>query len=539
MTTSPAEIREQAADLQARLADAEEMLRAIRQGEVDALVVEGSDGAQIYTLHSAEEPYRTLVEQMQEGAVVLTSDGDILYANARFAALVGEPLESISGTRFDRFVHPSDKDDVDRLLGTGSGRHRCRLLGPDAASCEVSLSLTTPKSARSDRRNLIVTDMTELLDVQRKKDQAERDRETREDLLAMVAYEMRSPMAAIGTAAQVLAVSHTDGEPAGQARDAITRQVDYVAGLIDDLLDVERVVSGAVRLDVQRIDLARSARHVVATFAADVRLNRSLEIDLEPVWIDGDAMRIRQVLTHLVANAVEATPPGGRIRVALVADGADAVLTVEDWGSGISSSGLPFIFEMGGPVGRRSDRARTGLGIGLALVRRLVELHSGTVVASSEGVARGSTFTVRLRKSDAPARPAVGVVRRDRRVKPRRVILIENSGEAREMLHMMLEVAGHVVYDAPDAARGLELLDVVHPHVAIVDVRLEGGDGSQVARRIRESAQGRNMLLLALNGRGSHGDGPWPLTNGFDHYLSNPLDPDYLARLIGHEVPAH
>jgi CheY-like chemotaxis protein len=136
-----------------------------------------------------------------------------------------------------------------------------------------------------------------------------------------------------------------------------------------------------------------------------------------------------------------------------------------------------------------------------------------------------------------PGQPAAVYVGRERRLQPRRVILIENTGEAREILHTMLELAGHVVYDAPDASRGLELLRVVRPQVAIIDVRLKGGDAYQVARRIRESPLGRNMLLLALNGRGSPGDRPQLLKNGFDYHLMNPLDPDYLARLIRHEVP--
>ena len=306
MTKPHTDRGEHSETLRSRLADAEEMLRAIREGEIDALVVEGADGAQIYTLQSAEEPYRALVEQMHEGAVVLTTAGDILFANAGFAALVREPLESVSGTRFGRFVHPSDRDVVERLLESGSGRARCRLRGSGAACPEVSLSLTTTRSARADRRNLIVTDLSALLSIQ---------------------------------------------------------------------------------------------------------------------------------------------------------------------------------------------------------------------------------------KSEAPAGLAGVGVLRERRAKPRRrVILIENSGEARQILHMMLELAGHTVYDAPDAARGLEMLEVVRPHVALVDVGREGVDGYQVGRRLRESPHGKNMLLLALNGRGSPG-GPQLLKNGFDYHLLNPLDPDYLARLVDHEVP--
>ena len=179
-----------------------------------------------------------------------------------------------------------------------------------------------------------------------------------------------------------------------------------------------------------------------------------------------DAVRIEQVLTNILTNAVKYTPPGGRIRVALRVDGADAVLSVEDSGFGISPSLLPFIFDMYVQADQTIDRARGGLGIGLALVRRLVELHGGTVAASSEGEGHGSTFTVRLRRIALAAGRLPGVsVPPERRAKPRRVLLIEDNGEAREMLRTMLELAGHVVYDAADGVRGIELLTVVRPDV--------------------------------------------------------------------------
>src|SRR5688572_26953338 len=164
---------EEAETLRARLADAEDMLRAIRQGEIDALVVEGTRGSQVYTLHSAEEPYRHLVEQMQEGAVVLTGRGDILYANARFATMMGEPLESVVGSRLDRFVKEADRGEFEALLGAGSGRRRSRLVGTDPRALEVSLSLTTTPWANGDRLNLIVTDLSEFLEATSSRDRAQ------------------------------------------------------------------------------------------------------------------------------------------------------------------------------------------------------------------------------------------------------------------------------------------------------------------------------------------------------------------------------
>src|SRR5512134_1636026 len=177
--------------LRARLGEAEEMLRAIRQGEIDALVVEGAGGNQVYTLHSAEEPYRNLVEQMQEGAVVLTGRGDILYANARFAALVGEPLESVVGSRIDRFVHAADREGFENLVRAGSERCRCRLIGPSGAF-EVSLSLSRTASTDGDRLNLIVTDLRELLEADGRRERAERLNRTKDEFLTILAHELRS-----------------------------------------------------------------------------------------------------------------------------------------------------------------------------------------------------------------------------------------------------------------------------------------------------------------------------------------------------------
>jgi len=520
--------------LRARLAEANEMLRAIREGEIDALVVEGAGGNQVYTLHSAEEPYRNLVEQMQEGAAVLTSRGEVLYANARFAALVGEPLQSVTGSYFGRFVHASDKYDVETLLGVGNGRGRCRLLGPDSGAFEVSLSLSTTRSTHGDRWNLIVTDMTELLEAHSHRDRAERDSRAKDEFVALLAHELRNPLGAISTAAQMLKGTHAEGKPETRAHDVIARQVDHITHLIDDLLDIERVNSGKIRLNRQPLDLAEVVRRAAETFAADTRLDRQIDVSTEPAWVDGDAVRIEQVLTNLLTNAVKYTPRGGQIRVAVRAEGADAVLSVEDSGFGISPALLPFIFDMYVQADQTIDRARGGLGIGLALVRRLVELHRGTVDASSDGEGHGSRFTVRLRKIPLAEASADVSFPRERRVKSsRRVLLIEDSAEARETLRMMLELAGHVVYDATDGVRGIELLNVVRPEVGIIDVSLPGMDGYQVARRIREKPQGRGMLLLALTGYDSPGDSTHSLEHGFDYHLVKPVDPDYLASLIG------
>ena len=359
---------ESSSTLEMRLAEAEEMLRAIRHGEVDALVVDGPDGSHVYTLHSADEPYRTLVEQMQEGALVLTGRGDIVYANARFAALVGEPLEGVVGSRLARFVLESDRHDVEGLISRGSGRCPARLVAPGSRSIEVSLSLTTTRSVTGDRRNLIVTDLSDLLEARSNRDVAQRENRTKDQFLATFAHELRTPLGTIGVAAQLLQVSALAGAASSRPYDVIVRQVDHISRLINDLLDVERVVSGKIRLHRQTVDMAEAVRTAVATFACDAQLKRSIEVSTEPAWVDVDPMRLAQVLTNIVANAVKYTQTGGRIRVSLHADGNDAVVTVEDTGLGISARLLPFIFDQYVQADRTLDHAEGGLGIGLSLI---------------------------------------------------------------------------------------------------------------------------------------------------------------------------
>jgi len=522
-------VERQAEWFPSRLTEAETTLQAIRNGEIDALIVAGPDGDRVYTLRSAEEPYRNLVEQMQEGAVVLTGDGDILYANARFAVMVGKPLESVVGSRIAPFVDADDREAFATLLRLGSGRCRCRLIGGDSGTIDISLSVSRA-SGPGDRLNLIATDLTELQEATSNRERAERDSHTKDEFLTVLAHELRNPLGTITNAVRVLESTHAAGETATRAHEVIARQVAHISHLINELLDIERVASGKIWLNKQPIDLAQAVRRVVAIFADDGQIDRQIDVITEPVWVDGDPVRLDQVLTNIMINAVKYSPPGGRIRVALSADEGDAVLSVEDTGFGISPKLLPFIFDMFVQADQTLDRAQGGLGIGLALVRRLVELHDGTIVAASDGEGRGSCFTVRLKRVPAAITAVDVPARAERRAKPRRVLLIEDGRDAREMLRMMLQLDGHVVYDAADGTSGLELLNLVRPDVGIIDISLPDMDGYQVAERIRGQPHGRTMLLLALTGYSC--DAERSSECGFDHQLLKPIDADVLGRLL-------
>ncbi len=521
-----------------RLAEAEQTLQALREGEVDALVIRGPAGDQIYTLQGAEEPYRNLVEQMRQGAVVLAGSGDILYANARFAHLVGEPLESIVGGHIGRFIAEADRAEFTALLGSGNGTCRSRLVSSTAESIDVHLSLTTTVPAKGPGTLcLIVADLRALLEARSERDRAERDTHTQNEFLAMLAHELRNPLGAIQSAVGLLDSVDPASSPAVRAREVIARQVGHLAHLIDDLLDVERVVSGKIRLDRQPLDVAEAVRNAVAAFTANASLDRRIEVTTETVQVEGDAGRLEQVFANIVTNAVKYSPSGARIRVAVRAEGEEAVFSVEDTGFGIAPELLPSIFDMFVQGDSTLDRARGGLGIGLTLVRRLVDLHGGNVIASSGGRGKGSTFTVRLpRVRDAARQPVAGAP--PAVTTPKRVLIIEDSRDAREMFRLILEGAGHRVYEAEDGVRGLELLERERPDVAIIDIGLPGLDGYQVARRIREHPNGRAMVLLALTGYGGVRDHELSVAAGFDRHFVKPVDIDTLARMLSEPVVA-
>ncbi len=528
MNATAADVPDDPRAVRVRLAEAEDTLRAIRQGEIDALVVEGPEGNRIYTLQGADEPYRMLVEEMHEGAVVLTSRGDILYANARFAVFAGEPLEFVVGTCFSRFLRPSDRGEFGSLLRSGSGWRRCTLIGSGSGELDVRLSLSTTSPASGAQLNLVVTDLTELAEANSGRERAERQTRTKDEFLALLAHELRSPLAAISNSAQALERTNVSGGRA-KLQEMIARQVRHVARLVDDLLDVERMVVGKLRLDRRPLELAAAVRQAVAICAGGRSSDLRISVSTEPLWIDADASRLQQVLTNIVGNAIKYTPSSGRIGVTVCADGGDAVIIVEDSGLGISPKLLPIIFDLYVQADRTLDYAGGGLGIGLSLVRRLVELHGGTVSAASGGEGCGSTITVRLKRLPSAAKsPSASFP--VARAESRRVLLIEDNAESRELLGKVLELAGHQVYDVVDGVRALELLNLVYPEVAIIDADLPDMDGYELAKRIRSHRHGRTMLLLGLTDRSGAPELSW--AHAFDHRLVRPVDFDYLGRLV-------
>ena len=359
--------------------------------------------------------------------------------------------------------------------------------------------------------------------------EAETANRTKDEFLAMLGHELRNPLGAIGSAAHVLSRTAGGNSATTRASEIIGRQVQHLARIVDDLLDVSRVVAGKVVLRLQPVDLAEVARRVATLHGGPAGARHVISVHTTPTWVSADPTRMEQILTNLLANAVKYTPPGGEITVSVRRDGDHAVLTVLDTGVGIRPELLPRVFDLFVQSDRSLERSGGGLGIGLSLVRQLVELHGGTVDAASAGPGRGSTFTVRLPVLAAPAgadddaRPAVAGP-------PRRVLVIEDNDDAREMLRNLLRLFGHEVHEACDGAMGLEEARRLRPDAALIDIGLPGMDGYEVARRIRADLPGAR--LVALTGYGQPEDRERALAAGFDVHLVKPVDPDQLQRLL-------
>jgi signal transduction histidine kinase/ActR/RegA family two-component response regulator len=521
------------AELSARLEEAEETLRAVRAGEIDAFIVQGPSGEQVYSLRSAEQPYRTLVEEMQEGAAILTVGGDILYCNRQLAALVEIPLEDVISRPFDCFLSGTDRMAFAALRKNGSGKCRARLANASGRSIDVYLSLSPSKADdETERLNLIVTDLSALLDAQSGRDRAEQENQAKDEFMAMLAHELRNPLSAISAAIQVLDASGGQATPGQRARSIIGRQVRHLARLVDDLLDVSRVVTGKIALDQRPLDFADLVHRAVAV-CGERQNGQRLEITTQPVWIEGDFVRMEQIVNNIVGNAVKYTPAGGAIRVRVYADDGNAILRVEDNGYGIAPELLPRVFDLFVQGERTLDRAQGGLGIGLTLVRRLVELHGGTVSATSDGPGNGSVFTVRLPKVPMP-QATQNPLPADRHngCSRRRVLIIEDNRDAREMFRIMLELSGHEVLEAEEGLSGLELLKSKRPDVAVIDVGLPGLNGYEVARRFREEPGSGGVMLVALTGYGTPEARERSRKSGFDYHLIKPVNGEALEDIM-------
>jgi CheY-like chemotaxis protein len=364
---------------------------------------------------------------------------------------------------------------------------------------------------------------------------AEADRR-KDEFLAMLAHELRNPLAPIRNAVGVMKMVRPGDPAAAQARDMIERQVAHMARLVDDLLDVSRITRGKILLRKERADLAalvRAAAEDHRTLLETTGLTLIVEVPDRPLWVDGDRTRLSQVVGNLLHNANKFTDSGGTVVIRLDAEPDAAVLRVRDTGIGLEAEMLGRLFEPFSQADRSLDRTRGGLGLGLALVKGLVELHGGTVSAFSQGVGQGAEFVVRLPLARAEPEGGGSAGAAPGQGRPLRVLVIEDNPDTAESLRWLLTLAGDEVAVAHTGRAGLEAARAFRPDAVVCDIGLPGGmDGYAVARALRADPELFGVTAVALSGYGQEEDKRKSRQAGFDHHLTKPAPPEELQRVL-------
>jgi len=411
----------------------------------------------------------------------------------------------------------------------------------------VKLAAATDSLARGERTNVALPptskEVEELALALRQAASAVRTREKslreadrmKDEFLASLSHELRNPLAAIVAAGHVLRVARGQPEALAQASDVVERQAAQMSRLVDDLLDVSRVTMGKAHLQREPLNLADQVGSVLDTLQGAGRARKHRVVrELRPAWVDADPARIEQIAANLIGNALKYTPDGGTITVRVRREADSALLEVADTGEGFAPELGARMFDVFVQGAQKVDRAQGGLGIGLALVKRLSELHGGSAGAASDGPGRGSVFTVRLPaispsvQGDKAAHPAAAPAA----ARPRRILVVEDNEDARRVLLLALSIDGHKVYEAADGRLAITLAAQVKPEIAVIDIGLPGVDGYEVAKAIRSADYGKDAFLVALTGYGQPADRQRALKAEFDAHLTKPVAPGQIEELL-------
>jgi PAS domain S-box-containing protein len=529
-------LRRQLNELQARLREPEDIIRAIRQGEVDAFVVNDTNGEQIYRLRNVDALYRGMIEQMQQGAVALDEGGLILYSNAYFADLVGADRGRMVGTSFFAFVPEESRP---HFIGGGLAAPQADLLlrATDGSPVPVQVCGTRIVLEGSPVHCLIVTDLGE----EQRREQLVIESRKKDEFLAMLAHELRNPIAPIRHAIQVLELApEPDASRLEWARRLIGRQVQQLGRLVDDLMDISRITRGKLEVELRPLDLRSVVQRAVETTEPSFEeRGQRLHVDLpnRRIPVAGDPVRLAQVLSNVLQNAAKFTPDGGDIWISVSTTDTGAQVSVRDDGIGIDAEVLPRVFELFTQGDATLERKEGGLGIGLALVRNVVEMHGGRVHAESDGIGRGSEFVVELPLLDESADEAsVDVPTPPRSEHAKRIMVVDDNVDAAESLAMLLEMLGHDVHTVTEGSKVVAAAEAFRPDVMFLDISLPDANGFELAVALRKLPSLHSLRLVALTGYGQEEYRRRSLEAGFDQHWVKPLDIRKLESLIGERV---
>jgi PAS domain S-box-containing protein len=497
-------------------------------------------------VHS-ERRFRRMVEAASDILWTNDPDGRMTVPQPGWAAFTGQSAAEYADYGWTAQLHPDDVEPTlaawQHSVATGEKfavEHRVRRHDGVWRTFAVRALPVYDDDGRVLEWVGVHTDVTEIREAQRtieRQNEELRENDRRKDeFLATLAHELRNPLAPVRNALQILNQS-ADATVAAAARAMMGRQVAQMVRLVDDLLDISRITTGKLTLTRDRLELRRVLEQAIETArpAIDERRHRLLVLQPErELRVVGDAVRLAQIVTNLLNNAAKYSDLGGTITVRVAADGPAVRIAIEDTGIGLAPDALDHVFDLFSQVDAGAPRAQGGLGIGLALARRLARMHGGELEAASPGPGRGATFTLTLplaaplvpsRAADDPADApdAHGC----------RIVVADDNRDAADSLAIMLKLDGHDVSTCYDGKAAIGMIHALQPDVAIVDLGMPGCDGLEVARAVRHDAEGQSPVLIALTGWGQDEDKRRTREAGFDHHFTKPVELDVLQRVIG------
>ena len=489
-----------------------------------------------------EEHFRLLVENVRDYAIfMLTPEGRIATWNAGAQAIKGYRADEIIGSHFSRFYDPE-------LIARGWPEHELALakahgrfedegwrIRKDGSRFWASVVITALRDAQGRLRGF--AKVTRDLTARRHLEELQKTERRMNEFLAMLAHELRNPLAPMRTALDIARRKRGDAQVQEVTLDMFGKQLDHLTRMVDDLLDVGRITTGKVELRLEDIDLNEALCERVAAFRPTFEAReQTLELVLpdEPTPVRADATRIAQVVSNLLVNASKFTPEGGNVVVVLHHEKRHALLQIIDSGVGIEPHVLPMVFDAFVQSERTLDRPGGGLGLGLTLVKALVEMHGGTVAASSAGIGRGSTFSITLpllktvtmstARQESPDTPTGG--------ETLRLLVVDDNEDITQSLAMLLRLMGHEVETATDGMQAIDAAKRFLPHVILLDIGLPRLNGYETARALRELAPLRDTLLVACTGYGSADDRQRALSSGFDRHVVKPVTAETLTAIL-------
>ncbi|MFN0151328.1 MAG: CheR family methyltransferase [bacterium] len=498
-------------------------------------------------LREADQRLRFVMDTMPQKIFTARPTGDVDYFNPQWSEFTGLPFEEIRGWGWRQFIHPEDLEENLRVwqesIDSGAPfefQHRFRradgeyrghftraLPMRDADGKTVMwVGSSTDVHEQRTTANQLQQYATDLTEADRRKT----------EFLAMLAHELRNPLAPIRNALEIMRLTHGESEAVKSASQMMERQTNHMVRLVDDLLDVSRINQGKIGLRMAPVELASVVNHAVEAArvqCASLAIELSVTLPRRPIYLNADPARLAQVFGNLLNNACKFTERGGLIALTVEREGDDAVIHVRDNGIGMKAEHIPHIFDLFVQLDTSLERSVGGLGIGLTLVKSLVELHRGTVDVHSAGAGAGSEFVVRLPvTAEAPEAPPPPQEVPQATVSGLRILVVDDNRDAAVSLGMLLNMSGNQTHIAYDGLEALEAAAVFRPDVVLLDIGLPSLNGYEVARRMRELPGGAALVIVALTGWGQDEDRQRSADAGFDGHLVKPLEYAVLMTML-------